>query len=317
MKKGQIFKIHSDFYYIRSIDDDKVYECKAREILKKQKIKILTGDIVEFENNFIERVLPRRNFIPRPAVANVDQIIIVSALDNPDFMQLDRYIAFAAYYEIPVKLCFNKDDIEHGQIAPFYGHYDCAITSAVEHTGLEKFTGFLRGKTSVLCGNSGVGKSSLINALNPNLKLKTGKVSDRTNRGTHTTRHCEIVDVTDDIKIIDTPGFSHLKFDFLMPIEVSNLFEEFPTGCKFSDCLHINETGCAVRDNVDGSRYASYLAFVEEAKSYKKKVKFEGTKIESAQKSTGGDGRVKISDVKRAAARNTQKQKDYKNAEID
>jgi ribosome biogenesis GTPase len=293
MNQGQVFKIHSDFYYVDG------QECKAREILKKRKEKIFTGDIVEFENGVIERILPRKNFIPRPACANIDQIVIVSALDNTDLTQLDRYIAFARYYQIPVKLCFNKDDLSHGNFPAVYKDYDTAMTSAIEHTGLEEFFKLLEGKTSVLCGNSGVGKSSLINALNPVLKLKTGAVSEKTNRGTHTTCHCEIIKLNNAC-IVDTPGFSNLKFDFLTPREVSGLFEEFPAGCKFSDCLHISEDGCAVRGNVPQSRYESYLTFVEEARVFRK------TKSETSR-FIGN----------RVAGRNTQKQQVYKEVEND
>ncbi len=297
MNQGQVFKIHSDFYYVDG------QECKARDVLKKQKEKILTGDMVEFENGVIERILPRRNFIPRPACANIDQIIIVSALDNPDLTQLDRYIAFACYYKIPVKLCFNKEDLSSGNVPDVYKRYDPVVTSAAERRGLEEFERLLEGKTSVLCGASGVGKSSLINAFIPGLNLKVGAVSEKTNRGTHTTRHCEIINLK-SARVVDTPGFSNLKFDFLMPEKVGELFEEFPGGCKFRDCLHINEAGCAVTGNVPESRYASYLEFVKEAKEYKQNLK--STKTETS-KFIGN----------RVAGRNTQRQKIYKEAEND
>jgi ribosome biogenesis GTPase len=317
MKQGQVFKIHSDFYYVES--GGNVFECKVREVLKKRGEKILTGDIVEFADGVIERILPRKNFIARPACANIDQVIIVSALDKPDLTQFDRYIAFARYYEVPVQLCFNKDDLVSGKWKVENGKldnelstfnfqlstyktlgYDAAITSVTERTGLEEFTALLEGKTSVLCGASGVGKSSLINALNSEFNLKIGAVSEKTGRGTHTTRHCEIITIKPGTKIIDTPGFSNLKFDFLLPQEISGLFEEFPRGkCKFSDCLHLNETGCAVRGYVSESRYNSYVTFVEEARAYKR------AKTEAATKFIGN----------RVAGRNTLKQKI--NQEID
>lgn len=328
MQKGQVYKIHSDFYYLTSGED--VFECKVREVLKKQNEKIFVGDFVEFENGYITKICERKSYIPRPSVANVDQIVIVSALKSPDldFNQLDRYIAFAKYYGLDVKLCFNKEDldIEEGLldlIKSIYEPlgYEIFFTSAKEHWGVKVFEQVLEGKTSVLCGSSGVGKSSLINAINPEFHLKTKEISAKTGRGTHTTRHCEIMKLNPQTKIIDTPGFSNLKFDFILPTEVDLLFDEiscYRGQCKFADCLHHLESGCAVLDNMDKipySRYTSYLAFVEEAKDYKEKVKYEGKKIETSKKKINGKTAVKISERKRQSARNTLKQKIYKDVE--
>lgn len=328
MAKGQVYKIHSDFYYITS--GEEVFECKAREVLKKQDEKILVGDIVDFENGFITKIYERKSFIPRPSVANVDQIVIVSALKSPDldFNQLDRYISFAKYYGLEVKLCFNKEDleIEDGlmeRIKLIYEPlgYQIFFTSAKEHLGVKVFEEVLKGKTSVLCGSSGVGKSSLINAINPEFQLRTKEVSEKTGRGTHTTRHCEIMNLNSDTKIIDTPGFSNLKFDFILPTEVDLLFDEiakYKGQCKFANCLHDKESGCAVLENFDkipDSRYASYLTFVEEAKDYKEKVKYEGKKVEAFKKKINDKIAVKISERKRQSARNTLKQNVYKDIE--
>ena len=233
MQKGQIFKIHSDFYYVHSVGAD--YECKVREVLKKQKQKIYVGDYVEFCNGAIEKILPRKNFITRPTVANIDQVIIISAVKEPDlnFTQLNRYIAFAKYHNIPAVLCFNKNDLSEDdktieKVFSIYQPlgYDILFTSALEGYGIEDFREILREKTSVLCGASGVGKSSLINAAAPGMSLRTKSVSDKTGRGTHTTRHCEIISIDEDSRIVDTPGFSHLKFDFLLPTVVGDLFAE-------------------------------------------------------------------------------------------
>ena len=196
MAEGQIYKIHSDFYYID--DGTSFHECKIREVLKKQREKILVGDFVEFENGLIKSILPRKNFIKRPSVANIDQIIVVSALKEPDLdlHQLNRYIALAKYYNIPTVLCFNKEDLRwdkhlRDKIKKIYTplDYEIVYTSATEHKGIKNFEKVLMDKTSVLCGNSGVGKSSLINAINPNLNLRTKQISEKTQRGTHTTRH--------------------------------------------------------------------------------------------------------------------------------
>ena len=148
--------------------------------------------------------------------------------------------------------------------------------------------------------------------------MRTKEVSDKTGRGTHTTRHCEIIELNKDSRIVDTPGFSNLKFDFLLPIDVDSLFVEmipYKGLCKYQDCLHINETDCAIKSHlgtIDISRYESYLAFVEEAKEYKEKVKYQGVKTESSLKQTHDKIAVKISSRKRENARNTQKQKLYK-----
>ena len=307
MAEGQIYKIHSDFYYVD--DGNSFHECKIREVLKKQREKILVGDFVEFENNVIKNIIKRKNYIKRPSVANIDQIIIVSALKEPDLdlHQLNRYISLAKYFNI-------KSTYE-----PL--GYKIVYTSATEHNGLKNFEKLLEGKTSVLCGNSGVGKSSLVNAINPNLNLRTKQVSEKTQRGTHTTRHCEIIKLNDTSRIVDTPGFSNARFDFLLPADVDLLFPEiaqFRNECKYSDCLHINEDGCNVLNNIEKiapTRYESYLAFVDEAKEYKERIKYEGKKQEHSKKIVHNRQIAKISEKKRQSARNTLKQQIYK--EID
>lgn len=328
MAEGQIYKIHSDFYYV----DDGVnsFECKIREVLKKQKEKIIVGDFVEFDNGVIKKIIRRKNYIKRPSVANIDQVIIVSALKEPDLdlHQLNRYIALAKYYKIPAVLCFNKDDLKWDKllgenIKNIYEPlgYKIVYTSATEHKGIKNFEKLLEGKTSVLCGNSGVGKSSLINAINPDLNLRTKNVSEKTQRGTHTTRHCEIIKINNSSRIVDTPGFSNVRFDFILPADVDLLFEDiagFRDNCKYSDCLHINEDGCNVLDNIDkidSTRYESYLAFIDEAKEYKEKIKFEGKKEEHSKKIVHNKQIAKISEKKRQSARNTLKQKIYKDIE--
>lgn len=324
MQKGQIFKIHSDFYYVEF--EGQTYECKLREVLKKQKQKVFVGDYVEFAQGAIEKILPRKNFILRPSVSNVDQVIIISAVKEPElsFLQLNRYISFAKYHNLNAVLCFNKNDLseDDSTIEKVFSIYeplgfDILFTSALEGYGLDEFKSILKGKTSVLCGSSGVGKSSLINAVS-GINLRTKSVSDKTGRGTHTTRHSEIIDLGNDSRIVDTPGFSNLKFDFLLPTEIDLLFDEiaqYKGLCKFQDCLHISESGCVVKehlDKIDESRYQSYLAFVEEAKEYKNKVKYQGVKTETAHKSVNSKTAVKISSRKRQSARNTQRQNIYK-----
>ncbi len=360
---GQVFKIHSDFYYVNF--NDEIYECKVREILKKQKEKILVGDFVEFnginktrKTAVIEKILPRKNFLTRPSVANVEQVVIISSIKEPDldFEQLNRYISFAKYHKIETKLCFNKNDLSEDdsiieKVFEIYEPlgFEIIFTSALEKLGIEDFVELLDSKVTVFCGNSGVGKSSLINSICPDLNIRTKKVSEKSARGVHTTRHCEIIEIkhgTKPIKIIDTPGFSNLKFDFLMPTEVDELFDEikkYKSECKFKDCLHIQEADCEQRlkgkttllpetpfnasnqaegcnvlanlDKIDLSRYKSYLSFVEEAKEFKEKTKYQGTKKETSQKEVLNKKVAKISTQKRQSARSTLKQDIYKNLE--
>lgn len=324
MTVGQIFKIHSDFYYVNF--EDKTFECKLREVLKKSKQSVCVGDFVEFKDGAIEKILPRKSFIPRPTVANIDRVVIVSAVKEPElnFSQLNRYIAFAKYHKIEAVLCFNKNDLspDDSTIEKVFSIYeplgfDILFTSALEGYGIEEFKEILEGKTSVLCGASGVGKSSLINAVS-GLNLRTKEVSEKTQRGTHTTRHSEIIRLNETSRILDTPGFSNLKFDFILPNEVDLLFDEigkYKQSCKFQDCLHINESGCAVKEHIneiDPTRYQSYLEFVEEAKDYKEKVKYQGKKIETSHKMKNNELALKISSRKRQSARNTLKQNIYK-----
>lgn len=330
MSQGQIYKIHSDFYYVEC--GAETFECKVREVLKKQKEKILVGDFVEFSNGHIEKILPRRNYIARPSVANIDQIIIVSALKEPDLnlMQLNRYIALAKYYGIKTILCFNKEDLQFEeelipQILDIYKKlgFEIVFTSATEHLGIKAFKEVLEGKISVLCGNSGVGKSSLINAINPEFNLRTKAVSDKLQRGTHTTRHCEIIKISETSRIVDTPGFSNVKFDFIKPADVDLLFDEMiplRDGCKYADCLHINEDGCNVLEHfadIDDTRYESYLMFVEEAKAYKEKLKYEGNKIEDSKKTVNNKIVAKISERKRQTSRNNLKRQVYKDLDFE
>lgn len=326
--KGQIFKIYSDSYYVKS--GKEIFICTIREVLKKQKTSVVTGDYVEFDGNVIQEILPRKSFIKRPAVANIDQIVIVSALKQPDldFHQLNRYISLAKYYNIKVILCFNKEDLNQDndlqeKIEKIYNPlgFDIIFTSATQKTGVNNVHKLLSGKLSALCGNSGVGKSSLINSINPDINLKTGAVSDKLCRGTHTTRHSEIIELDSDTCVIDTPGFSNVKFDFILPKDIDKLFDEiykYKSNCKYSDCLHINETGCEVLNHIkeiDPTRYESYKEFLKEAFEFKDKIKYNGIKEETYHKIHNNKSVAKISDKKRQASRNTQKQKLYKEIE--
>jgi ribosome biogenesis GTPase len=322
---GNIVKIHSNFYY--AAVEGKIVECKIREKLKKEKIEIYVGDNVLLEDvNYesgqavITEILERRNFIPRPAIANIDQVIIIAAINQPpfNFTQLDRYLANIRLYNLPVVICINKSDLDDeknlkSQIISVYEPvgYRIIFTSALAGTGIEDLKNVLSSKRSVLAGTSGVGKSSLLNKLNPELKLKTSPVSAKTLRGIHSTRHVEILNLQLDndkiAQVADTPGFSHLKFDNIMPDKVKDLFPEIAelsSGCYYSDCLHLEEDGCNILVNINKialSRYESYKVFVKEAMEFKRKITFSGQKEEKRIKTLDTKDKEKVRIIKLGA----------------
>lgn len=324
--QAQVYKIHSDFYYVKNFEH-KEFVCKLRDVLKKQKTDIRVGDFVELseDNNFISSLLKRKNSLLRPKASNIDLALVVCALKEPelDFIQLNRYLTYLKYYNIDAAICFNKEDLENNledkkqQIKKVYEKlgYKTFFISAKNKLDLDELTEFIKNKTIVLCGQSGVGKSTLLNSLNPNANLRTGNVSKKTLKGTHTTRHCEIVEY-DNFKIIDTPGFSCLKFDFLLPNKLIDLFDdlkEFAGGCKYSNCLHNVEVEgiCSIYDNldkIDKFRYESYLCFLDEAIEYKEAISKKSIKEEDFKKESGDKVLTKISKRNRQQARNTDKQ---------
>ena len=328
--QAQIYKIHSDFYYALNSNHEK-FVLKVREILKKQKKDICVGDYVKLskDNNFIISRLDRINSLNRPKVSNIDLALVVCALKEPELnlIQLNRYLIYLKYNKINAIICFNKEDLiktelSTDKINSIYKNlgYNIFFTSAKEKTGIDKIKKEIKNKTIVRLGMSGAGKTTLLNALVPEKFANTREISKKTKTGRHTTRHSEITEY-DDFKIVDTPGFSCLKFDFLLPNELFELFDDLKKykPCKFSNCLHnTNEKNiCAVIDNLDKietSRYESYLVFLEETLSYKNKISKESIKKEYNHKTTGNKIATKISKKKRAISRKNfnQKIKDMK-----
>lgn len=284
--RGKIVKGIAGFYYVDVVGSG-VYECKAKGIFRKDKVKPLVGDNVEIEildpegkTGNITGILPRRNELIRPAVANVDQALVVFAVTRPSphLNLLDRFLVMMESKGIPVILCFNKEDIaKDGQIPRLREIYrDCGcpylFVSARKEENIEEVRELLKGRTTVIAGPSGVGKSSLINILKPDAKLKTGAVSRKIERGRHTTRHSELFAIDRESYIMDTPGFSSLYVNEFEKEELKYYFPEFSDyegKCRFHGCDHVHEPGCAVKEAVEAGkihpvRYEDYQEMYQE-----------------------------------------------------
>ncbi len=290
--KGKIMKGIAGFYYV-NVAGSGLYECKAKGIFRKEKIKPLVGDEVEMEvldesekTGNIERILPRRNELIRPAVANIDQALVIFAVTDPKphFNLLDRFLVMMERKEIPVVLCFNKKDIakpeEAGGLEEIYSAcgYPLILTSALTMENIERIRELLLGKTTAVAGPSGVGKSSLINLLQPEACMETGSISRKIARGKHTTRHSELIYIEEGAYIMDTPGFSSLYVNDFEKEELKRYFREFipfEGYCRFNGCSHIHEPGCAVKQAVEErkihrTRYENYLEMYRELKEKKR-----------------------------------------------
>ncbi|HJC66888.1 MAG: ribosome small subunit-dependent GTPase A [Lachnospiraceae bacterium] len=286
---GKIIKGIAGFYYVGN-GKGQVYQCKAKGVFRNRGVKPLVGDDVEFsildekdQEGNIDAILPRKNELIRPAAANVDQAMVVFALSHPapNFNLLDRFLVMMERQNMPVILCFNKADQEQGQDGwDFMGSYRKAgyqvlSISALEKDGVEEVRRLLAGKTTVLAGPSGVGKSTLTNALYPQAEMETGEISKKIQRGRHTTRHSELFWIGEDTYMMDTPGFSSLYVEDLEPEELKNYFPEFAPfedQCRFLGCVHVGERECGVKEAVEagkiaGSRYDNYLLMYQELKN--------------------------------------------------
>lgn len=284
---GTIIKALSGFYYVDVGAEQEPITCRGRGKLRHQKITPLVGDhvaitVTEDGTGMVDEVLPRSNQFQRPMVANMDQLVILAsgAIPVTDPFLIDRMVSLAEYKGCQPIICFNKCDLEPAtQLVELYqkaGFQSFAI-SAQTGEGLEQLLGVLDGKISAFTGNSGVGKSSVLNALCPQFGLKVGQVSEKLGRGRHTTRHVELFRVGGGL-VADTPGFSAFdveQMELIPKEELAHTFREFQPyleQCRFVGCAHVKERGCAVREAVDNgaiapSRYQSYVRLYDQVKS--------------------------------------------------
>nr|WP_314463251.1 ribosome small subunit-dependent GTPase A [uncultured Clostridium sp.] len=285
---GKILKGIAGFYYVHS-KDGYLYECKAKGIFRNRNVKPLVGDDVEISvldeterKGNIEEILPRKNALVRPAAANVDQALVVFSITHPEpnLNLLDRFLVMMESQDVPVNICFNKIDLsEDEKMVSLRRMYEAAgypvyFTSIYENQGIDYVKKILAGKTTVLAGPSGVGKSSLTNLLYPEAEMETARISEKIQRGKHTTRHSELFGIGNQTYMMDTPGFSSM---YLEDMECGRLkeyfleFEPYESDCKFLGCVHIGEKVCGIKNavtegKISQSRYDNYRLLYEELK---------------------------------------------------
>lgn len=286
--KGKIIKGIAGFYYVYA-EDENTYACKAKGIFRKDGIKPLVGDNVEIqvlddedmEGNLIH-ILPRKNALIRPAVANVDQAFVIFAMEDPkpNFMLLDRFLIMMEREGVPAVVCFNKSDLagqeELFRLRQTYEGcgYRVILSSAEKGEGMDEIREVLRGKTTVVAGPSGVGKSSITNRMQGEIRMETGEISRKLKRGRHTTRHSQVIPVGEHTFLVDTPGFSSLYLTDMEEQELKGYFPEFSRyegECRFQECRHVHEPDCGVkaaleRGELSALRYENYLGLYEELK---------------------------------------------------
>ncbi|MBQ3394433.1 MAG: ribosome small subunit-dependent GTPase A [Oscillospiraceae bacterium] len=286
MSDKMILKSIGGFYYVRS--GDSIIECKAKGKFRKLSLSPIAGDIVETEfdgsTNVISSVKERRNSFIRPPVANLDlMVIVISTVDPaPNYLVIDKLCAIARYKDVDVAMVVTKSDIaDYRSVVEVYekAGYRVFATGEDDREELDRIKDYMKGKLCVFSGNSGVGKSTLLNKLFPNLNLETGETSKKLGRGKHTTRRVEIYEI-DGCMVADTPGFSSIELDFDNYISKEDLqhcfieFEPFIGKCRFADCAHVGERDCRVKDavregKIPSSRYESYTALYERQKNIK------------------------------------------------
>ena len=287
--QGRVLKNYNGYYYVSV--EDKIYTCKVKGKMKQNRFSLATGDMVSFQmgekdEGMIKKVLPRKNFLLRPTIANLDLLVVTFACASPDFSYLlaDKLFALAELAKIPAILVLNKKDIAPDglidEVKATYEKigYEVFSISADNNEGIEPLREKLRGKICAFGGPSGVGKSSTINAIDNTVDLRTGEVSEKIGRGKHTTRYAQLLPF-DEGYIADTPGFGNLlfeDFDEKNLVDCFKEFAEFEDGCKFCPCNHTHEPVCGVKEavasgEVSQSRYQSYLDILQEIKEIKEK----------------------------------------------
>lgn len=290
--QGRIIKGIAGVYSIRA-EDGKEYECKAKGIFRNQKKKPLVGDLVSIEilnpttrTGLIVELKPRYSELFRPAVANVDQaaVIFAAAAPEPNLNLLDRFLILMARQQIPAIICFNKMDlISNQQKEILEERYQSSgskvlFLCAAQKEGISDLKSWLQGRVTVLAGPSGVGKSTIVNLLSKKIKMETGAISEKIQRGKHTTRHSELIELWEETYLFDTPGFSSLSMEDIKEEELKNYyaeFKEFKGKCRFGGCVHLNEPDCAVKKallqgKINRERYETYRLLYEELKAKRK-----------------------------------------------
>lgn len=290
MPTAQVIKMYNGFYYLQVAGQEELLSCRLRGRIKRNKGAVVTGDYVEYQmledgTGVIESCLPRRTLLKRPAVANIDQVLITFAARQPDLNQLllNRFLVLAEWSGIPeIVICINKCDLleEKADFLQDYvqAGYKLLMVSAQEGQGIQELKNLLTGRVTVFAGPSGVGKSSLLNAVDSNLELATGKISDKIKRGKHTTRAACLLPLPEGGTVVDTPGFSAAELENIDKAQLAHYFPEFRPyieQCYYNTCTHSHEPDCAVKEAVAAgaicqARYEAYLNILQTINERKK-----------------------------------------------